>query len=122
MLGNLAAALSEQPRPGASRKLSGKEEALLVATSCFKPARGLRPLDAGVVGGEAPARVPLVPNHASWLNMVEIEIGVLRSQCLDPPAVSKEALSDTSNVSGLFTAKKARVKMGRAQPQPAFHP
>ena len=24
-----------------------------------------------------------VPKHASWLNMVEIEIGVLRSQCLD---------------------------------------
>jgi hypothetical protein len=29
VLGNLAAALSEEPRPGASRKLSGKEEALL---------------------------------------------------------------------------------------------
>jgi hypothetical protein len=24
-----------------------------------------------------------VPKHASWLNMVEIEIGVLRGQCLD---------------------------------------
>jgi hypothetical protein len=24
-----------------------------------------------------------VPKHASWLNMVESEIGVLRSQCLD---------------------------------------
>jgi hypothetical protein len=23
------------------------------------------------------------PRHASWLNMVEIEIGVLRGQCLD---------------------------------------
>ncbi len=23
------------------------------------------------------------PKHASWLNMVEIEIGMLRSQCLD---------------------------------------
>jgi Winged helix-turn helix len=29
VLGNLGAALSEVPRPGASRKLSGKEEALL---------------------------------------------------------------------------------------------
>lgn len=25
----------------------------------------------------------LDPKHASWLNMVEIEIGVLRGQCLD---------------------------------------
>jgi hypothetical protein len=31
VLGNLEAALSEAPRPGASRKLSSKEEALLVA-------------------------------------------------------------------------------------------
>jgi Homeodomain-like domain len=34
------AALSEQPRPGAGRKLSGREEALLVATACSKPPQG----------------------------------------------------------------------------------
>jgi transposase len=34
VLGNLAAALSEELRPGANRKRSGKEEALLVATAC----------------------------------------------------------------------------------------
>ncbi len=38
--GNLAAALSEEPRPGAARKLSGKEEALLVATACSSPPEG----------------------------------------------------------------------------------
>ncbi|MET4121714.1 hypothetical protein ABIB85_008207 [Bradyrhizobium sp. JR1.5] len=32
----------------------------------------------------APPRVPLHPKHASWLNMVEIEIGVLRGQCAAP--------------------------------------
>ena len=46
VLGNLEAALSEEPRPGAARKLSGKQEALLVATACSKPACGSRPLDA----------------------------------------------------------------------------
>src|SRR5437667_447408 len=40
VLGNLEAALSEQPRSGAGRKLSGKEEALLVATACSKPPQG----------------------------------------------------------------------------------
>ena len=40
VLGNLEAALSEEPRPGASRKLTGKEEALLVATACSKPPAG----------------------------------------------------------------------------------
>src|SRR5258708_11371713 len=37
VLGNLEAALSEEPRPGADRKLSGNEEALLVATACSNP-------------------------------------------------------------------------------------
>ena len=36
----LEAALSEEPRPGAERKLSGKEEALLIATACSKPPAG----------------------------------------------------------------------------------
>ena len=38
--GNLEAALNEEPRPGAERKLSGKEEALLVATACSHPPKG----------------------------------------------------------------------------------
>ena len=38
--GNLEAALSEEPRPGAERKLSGHEEALLVATACSDPPEG----------------------------------------------------------------------------------
>src|SRR4029077_12609802 len=40
VLGNLEAALSEELRPGADRKLSGKEEALLVATACSNPPEG----------------------------------------------------------------------------------
>ena len=40
VLGNLEAALSEQPRPGADRKLSGKQEALLVATACSNAPEG----------------------------------------------------------------------------------
>src|SRR4051794_37293550 len=38
--GNLELALSEEARPGASRKLSGKETALLVATGCSTPPAG----------------------------------------------------------------------------------
>ncbi len=37
---NLEGALNEEPRPGAERKLSGKEEALLVATACSEAPRG----------------------------------------------------------------------------------
>jgi transposase len=37
---NLEGALSEEPRPGAERKISSKQEALLVATACSKPPPG----------------------------------------------------------------------------------
>jgi transposase len=37
---NLEGALNEGPRPKAERKLSGKEEALLVATACSEAPRG----------------------------------------------------------------------------------
>src|SRR5215210_5611785 len=38
--GDLERALGEEPRPGAARKLSGREEALLVATACSSPPEG----------------------------------------------------------------------------------
>jgi transposase len=72
-----------------------------------------------------------VPKHASWLNMVEIEIGVLRSQCLDrriashPHLISEIAAWERQrNASGarikwMFTTAKARAKMDGAYPEPA---
>ena len=68
------------------------------------------------------------PKHASWLNMVEIEIGVLRSQCLDRRIETQEQLKSEiaawerqRNASGarikwMFTIDKARAKMGKAYP------
>ena len=69
-----------------------------------------------------------VPKHASWLNMVELEIGVLRGQCLarrigERAALEREiaAWERGRNAAGaritwLFTTDKARAKMGRAYP------
>src|SRR3954452_4084041 len=71
------------------------------------------------------------PKHASWLNMVEIEIGVLKGQCLDrridnPEELEREiaAWERQRNAAGarvkwMFTTEKARAKMGRAYPKPA---
>ena len=50
VLASLEAALSEEPRRGAERKFSGKEEALLVATACSSPPAGRARLDAGAAG------------------------------------------------------------------------
>ena len=52
MLGNLAAALNEEPRPGARRKLTGKEEALLVATACSSPPAGRSRWTLELLAGE----------------------------------------------------------------------
>jgi transposase len=68
------------------------------------------------------------PKHASWLNMVEIEIGVLRGQCLDRRIGERETLiaeieawQRQRNASGdritwKFTTQKARDKLVRAYP------
>src|SRR4029077_6419122 len=50
--GDLQAALSEEPRPGAARKLSGKEEALLVATACSAPPAGRARWTLELLAGE----------------------------------------------------------------------
>src|SRR5436853_522860 len=69
------------------------------------------------------------PKHASCLNMVEIEIGVLKGQCLDrridhPEALERaiDAWQHRRNATGarvkwMFTTEKARAKMGRAYPK-----
>ena len=70
------------------------------------------------------------PKHASWLNRVEIEIGVLRSQCLDRRIATKGRLlaevaawerhrnASGARIQWMFTTYKARAKMGRAYPHP----
>jgi len=71
------------------------------------------------------------PKHASWLNMVEIEIGVLRGQCLNRRISERERLiveikawENQRNQSGarikwMFTTNQARIKLARAYPDHA---
>jgi hypothetical protein len=69
--GNLRRALNEDPQSGAERKLTGKEEAILVATAFSSLLAGARPLDSGTAGrrhGQTDhARQPLPRDGASPL-------------------------------------------------------
>ena len=68
------------------------------------------------------------PKHASWLNMVEIEIGVMVAQCLDRRIPTKEILiaelkawerrrnREQARIKWMFTVDRAREKLGRAYP------
>jgi len=70
-----------------------------------------------------------VPKHASWLNMVEIEIGVLRGQCLDRRIGERDHLvsevaawerrrnAEGARVNWMFTTEKARAKLVKAYPK-----
>jgi transposase len=72
------------------------------------------------------------PKHASWLNMVEIEIGVLKGQCLDRRIESCDRLVAEINawqaqrnqsgarITWMFSTDKARTKMARAYPNPSL--
>ena len=71
------------------------------------------------------------PKHASWLNMVEIEIGVLRGQCLDRRIDEKDRLiaeiaaweeqrnEACAQINWMFTTERARTKLARAYPDTA---
>lgn len=71
------------------------------------------------------------PKHASWLNMVEIEIGVMVRQCLDRRIPDKSTLivevakweqrrnRERARIEWLFTVDRAREKLGRAYPKPS---
>jgi hypothetical protein len=69
------------------------------------------------------------PNHASWLNMAEIEFSVMVGQCLkrripDQTTLTTELAAytarrnrDQATVRWLFNVQQARTKLGRLYPQ-----
>ncbi len=71
------------------------------------------------------------PKHASWLNMVEIEIGVLRGQCLNRRIGERDTLvaeinawkrqrnASGAHIKWMFTTALARNKLARVYPRTA---
>jgi hypothetical protein len=69
------------------------------------------------------------PKHGSWLNMAEIELSVLRRQCLDRRVPDADALqaevlawqdrrnADSRPIEWRFTTADARIKLRRLYPQ-----
>jgi transposase len=73
------------------------------------------------------------PKHASWLNIVEIEIGVMRRQCLDKRIDSRAKLetevrawerrrtASGTRIRWMFSTDRARVKMAESYPTPSIN-
>jgi transposase len=72
------------------------------------------------------------PKHASWLNMVEIEIGVMRRQCLDcridsharletkVRAWERRRTASGARIRWMFSTDQARLKMAKSYPTPSI--
>ena len=70
------------------------------------------------------------PKHASWFNMVGIEMGVLQQQCLSRRIPDRDMLEaeisardqnrndSNAQINWMFTTEKARDKMAKAYPKP----
>jgi len=73
------------------------------------------------------------PKHASWLNMVEIEIGVMVRECLSRRVAEKATLiseiaswerrrnREGARIDWMFTVDRAREKLDHAYPKHAGH-
>jgi len=72
------------------------------------------------------------PRHASWLNMAEIEIGVMRRQCLDRRIDNRDLLETEvkawerrrtesgAQIRWMFSIEQAREKMAKSYPTPSL--
>ena len=72
------------------------------------------------------------PRHASWLNIVEIEIGIMRRQCLDRRIASRDLLETQvrawerrrtesgARIRWMFSIDQARAKMATSYPTPSL--
>jgi transposase len=107
VVGNLEAALREEPRPGATRKLSGKEEALLVATACSSPPAGRARWTLELLAGA----IVRLTDHASISRETEQLVSEIA-------AWQRQRNASGARIKWMFTTEKARAKMGRAYPEP----
>jgi hypothetical protein len=76
--------------------------------------------------------VHYTPKHASWLNIAEIELSVLRRQCLDRRIPDADTLTREvtawsadrnrrqTGVTWHFTTTDARIKLKRLYPEPIY--
>jgi transposase len=111
--GNLERALDEEPRPGAARKLSGLEEALLVATACAKPPAGRARWTLELLAGE----MVRLTQHESLSRET-----VRRRLTENPLKPWRQKLWCIPNIDGEYVARMEDVLDLYAEPPDPQHP
>jgi len=106
--GNLEKALHEEPRPGAARKLTGQEEALLVATACSRPPAGRARWTIELLAGEMVRLTEheSVSRETVRRRLAENELKPWREKMWCVPKIDGEYVARMEDVSSISTPSR----------------
>ncbi|HVG87303.1 MAG TPA: IS630 family transposase [Vicinamibacterales bacterium] len=102
---SLEAALSEDPRPGGKRKLTGSEEALLIATACSTPPPGRARWTLALLADAVVALTPhtRVSRHTIRRRLAENDLKPWQQKMWCVPKIDAEYVARMEDVLDLYT-------------------
>jgi transposase len=101
----LEAALSEEPRPGGKRKLTGTEEALLIATACSAPPKGRARWTLALLADAVVALTPhtRISPHTIGRRLAENDLKPWQQKMWCVPRIDAEYVARMEDVLDLYT-------------------
>jgi Homeodomain-like domain len=102
---SLEAALSEDPRPGGKRKLTGSEEALLIATVCSTPPSGRARWTQALLADAVVALTPhaRISRHTIGRRLAENDLKPWQQKMWCVPKIDAEYVARMEDVLELYT-------------------
>lgn len=102
---SLEAALSEAPRPGGQRKLTGSEEALLIATACSTPPLGRARWTLALLADAVVALTPhaRVSRHTIGRRLADNDLKPWQQKMWCVPKIDAEYVARMEDVLDLYT-------------------
>lgn len=121
VMGGMEAALGRKVQENRRRKVTGDVEARICAIACSEP-----PEEAHRLAERFEWHY--TPKHGSWLDMAEIEIGIMSRQALGKPLPDLESFkqqvrtwtirrnAECAKINWQFKTQDARIKLARLYP------
>ena len=109
---SLEAALSEDPRPGGERKLTGSEEALLIATACSTPPPGRARWTLALLADAVVALTPhaRVSRHTIGRRLAENDLKPWQQKMWCVPKIDAEYVARMEDVLDFIGTRPPRAR------------